>query len=280
VTKILPGAGKWVQSRFREAGEMPLSKSKIQLIGRLKDRKLRAREGLVLVEGVRTVTEVVDVGKGIRFAVGAPKLRGGERSEALLERLEALSIPISWVDDEEVEVLSDTESPQGILVVAEEPEIELQELACSRRLLILDGVQDPGNLGTLIRAARAFDVEAVVALEGTVDPWNPKSVRAAAGASFHLPVLRESWDRCHQWLQELDVAILVADPAGTDVGEIRTPGGWALVIGNEGAGPRSEILEGDKTLVAVPMSGGMESLNAGVAGAILLFALTGDVSSG
>ena len=259
---------------------MGLSKSKSQLIGRLKDRKLRAREGLVLVEGVRAVTEVLDAGKGVRFAVGAPRLRGGERSEGLLERLEASSIPVRWVDDGEVAALADTESPQGILVVVEEPKADLQQLAPGHRLLILDGVQDPGNLGTLIRAARAFDIEAVVALEGTVDPWNPKSVRAAAGASFHLPVLRESWDRCQRWLQEMDVAILVADPAGTNVGEVRSQGGWALVIGNEGAGPRSEILEGDRTLVAVPMSGGMESLNAGVAGAILLYALTGDVSSG
>lgn len=259
---------------------MGLSKSKSRLIGRLKDRKLRTREGLVLVEGVRAVTEVLDAGKCVRFAVGAPRLRGGERSEGLLERLEAASIPVDWVDDGEVVALADTESPQGILVVVEEPEADLLQLAPGQRLLILDGVQDPGNLGTLIRAARAFDVEAVVALEGTVDPWNPKSVRAAAGASFHLPVVRESWDRCHRWLRERGVAILVADPAGTDVGEVRPEGGWALVIGNEGAGPRREILGGGWTLVAVPMSGGMESLNVGVAGAILLYALTGDASSG
>jgi len=259
---------------------MGLSKSKSRLIGRLKDRKLRAREGLVLVEGIRAVTEALDAGMGVRFAVGAPRLRGAERGEGLLERLDASSIPVHWVDDGEVAALADTESPQGILVVVEEPEADLAQLAPGHRLLILDGVQDPGNLGTLIRAARAFDVEAVVALEGTVDPWKPKSVRAAAGASFHLPVLRESWDRCHLWLRERGVAILVADPAGADVGKLRPEGDWALVIGNEGAGPRSEILEGDRILVAVPMSGGMDSLNAGVAGAILLYALTGDASSG
>jgi TrmH family RNA methyltransferase len=264
-----------------EAPAMPLSKSKSRLIGRLKDRKLRDREGMVLVEGVRAAGEVLNAGIRVSFAVAAPKVRGGERGGDLVERLEASSVPVEWLDDRDMAALAATESPQGILLVVEEPATALEHLSpeAGQGILVLDGVQDPGNLGTLVRAARAFDMLAVVALEGTVDPWNPKSVRAAAGASFHLPVARERWDRCSRWIDEHDLAILVADPAGADVDEVGLEGAWALVIGNEGAGPRSEIREGKGTLVAVPMAGGMESLNAGVAGAILLYALTGAASS-
>ena len=139
---------------------------------------------------------------------------------------------------------------------------------------MLDGIQDPGNAGTLVRAAVAFGVDAVIVLDGTVDPWSPKTVRSSAGMIFRLPVVRASAADAIGRLQEVRVPILVADARGEDVEARRRDRGFALVVGNEGAGVRPEIAEGAAASVAVRMPGPAESLNVAMAGAILLHALT------
>jgi len=128
-------------------------------------------------------------------------------------------------------------------------------------------------LGTLVRAARAFGVEAVIVLDGSVDPWNPKAVRAAAGASFHTHIARVRWAEAGPWLEEQRIEILAADPSGDDVRSFRTAGSWALAVGNEGAGLRPQIVAASTRRLAIPMPGNAESLNAGVAGSILLYSL-------
>jgi TrmH family RNA methyltransferase len=139
--------------------------------------------------------------------------------------------------------------------------------------LLLDRLQDPGNMGTLIRAARAFGVDAVVVLDGSVDPWNPKAVRAAAGASFRTHIAQVRWVEARPWLEEQQIEILAADASGDDVRSIQPGGSWALAIGNEGAGLRADLSAASTKSIAIPMPGGAESLNAGVAGSILLYSL-------
>ena len=141
-------------------------------------------------------------------------------------------------------------------------------------MLLLDAIQDPGNMGTLIRAARAFGVTTVVALDGSVDPWNPKAVRASAGASFHLDVVRAPWADVGPWLERCTVEVLAADAAGRDVSEVEPKAPWALAVGNEGAGLRPEITQAAVLKVGIPMEAEVDSLNAGVAGSILLYVLT------
>ncbi len=252
-----------------------LSARKEKLIGRLRNSRMRPREAQVLVEGPRVASEVLDAGIDLRFAVVSDGFGRGERGRGLLARLEEAGTPVEIVTDEELEALSDTESPQGVLLVCDEPAWSLETIPeeAEGRYLLLDRVQDPGNLGTLVRAGRAFAVDAVVALDGTVDPWNPKAVRAAAGASFHVPVLKEGWEGVRVWCAEGGVALLAAKAGGVDVAEARPPRPWALAVGNEGAGVRDELLEVARTRIAVPMPGGAESLNVGVAGAILLYEL-------
>lgn len=255
---------------------MSLSRSKEKLIGRLRSRRMRPREGLVLVEGLHTCAEAVDAGARVRFAVASESLAEGGEGRRIAERLEGAGIAVEWVDDETLASLSDTEAPQGILLVSEAPAEAPETLlsAPAGRFLLLDGVQDPGNLGTLVRAARAFALDGVVALDGTVDPWNPKAVRASAGASFRVPVLKAGWeDPVGPLLRERGVHLLVAEPGGEDVAGIRPSRPWALAIGSEARGPRAKVLEAAERAVEVPMPGGAESLNAGVAGAILLYAL-------
>lgn len=239
---------------------------------------MRAREGLVLVEGLRVVEEALEAGVEVRFAVASEGLRDASRGRQIARGLEEDGRSVSWVAGGDLAPLSDTESPQGLLLVCREPSWSLEDLAggVRGRLLLLDAVQDPGNLGTLVRAARAFGLDAVVGLDGTVDPWNPKAVRAAAGASFRVPVLKASWDEVRSWLLERDVSLLVARSGGRAVVGARPEAPWALAVGNEGAGVRPGVLEAAGDRVAIPMPGGADSLNVGVAGAILLYELTLD----
>lgn len=255
---------------------MPLSRAKEQLVGRLRNSRMRPREELVLVEGRRTASDVLDAGAGVRFALVTHSFRESEEGEALIERLRGLGVAVEDVEEAELEEVSDTESPQGVLLVCEEPRITVDHLLerGTGRFLLLDGVQDPGNAGTLIRAARAFALDGVVALEGTVDPWNPKAVRASAGSSFHIGVVKASWSEVASRLDGVGVHILVAEAGGADVMGLAPPPAWALVVGNEGRGVRDEVRGVADAVVTIPMPGGAESLNAGVAGAILLHALT------
>lgn len=268
---------------------MVLSKRREALIRRLRHRGGRRREGLFLVEGVRAAGDALRRGGDVRFAVCSPRLRtleGGEELAALLasgggaSRAGHAGPPgrgdVIWVDDATLEDLSDTETPQGVLLVCREPTFALEEvLAGARRgLLVLDGVQDPGNLGTLIRAAAAFGLGGVLALDGTVDPWNPKAVRAAAGTLFSTPVLTVSWKEAGPALRDAGTALVVADAASRDVATYDAPARWALVVGNEGRGVRPAVARAADATVGIPMPGGAESLNVGMAGAVLLYALT------
>jgi TrmH family RNA methyltransferase len=213
----------------------------------------------------------------VRFALASPRLRETPAGGRLRAALETAPFPFVEVGDDEMDALSDTERSQGVLLVAVEPDGSWRALegVPRPRLLVLDGIQDPGNAGTLIRAAWAFAAHGVLALEGTVDPWSPKVVRAAAGALAHLPLLRVSWADACAWLGGRGVPLLVAEAGGRDVRAVGPMDSWALVVGNEGAGARAEVRAAAALAVGIPMAPAVESLNAAVAGAILLFVLAG-----
>jgi len=249
-----------------------LSQRRGALVAKLRVPKSRAREGAVLVEGVRGVAEALAARVRVQFAVTAPRLQATEEGRVLARRLEAHDVVA--VDDGELARLSDTETHQGVLLVCDEPTEGLDRVEPAGWYLVLDGIQDPGNAGTLVRAAAAFGVDAVIVLDGTVDLWSPKAVRSSAGMVFRLPVVRAAASEAIARLTELRVPILVADARGEDVEASRHDRGFALVVGNEGAGVRKEITESAAATVAVCMPGPAESLNVAMAGAILLHALT------
>lgn len=256
---------------------MVLSKEKQKLVHRLRSRRLRAKEGLFLVEGVRAAKEflVATIPVNLRFAIVSPRLREIGGGPELEDALAGREIPLEKVDDKDLNALSDTEQTQGVLLVAEEPEVPWPPKGATfrSRFLLLDGIQDPGNVGTLVRAARAFGLDAVLALEGTTDPWGPKVVRGGAGASAHIPVAKVPWHEAGKWMEEMCIPLLAAEAGGRDVRDFRPSGGWALVLGNEGAGVRREIRDAALESLAIRMAGGVDSLNVAMAGAVLLFAL-------
>ena len=249
-----------------------ITRTQTKLIRRLKRRKRREREDAFLVEGVRLMEELLESGLSVQLVVTAPELDATERGRALHGRLDAGPWARAEVGDEEFARLSDTETPQGVLAVVERPHRRLSESgpAANASILVLDRLQDPGNVGTLLRVAYGLGLGWVVALPGTVDLFNPKAVRASAGAIFRMPVSAESWSDLVAWLRARNIEILVADAAGTPLGRGAAAGRFALVLGNEASGPSHEVLREADRRVAVELAGGLESLNVAMAGAILL----------
>ena len=251
---------------------MELSQRRRRLLPRLRTRKTRTREGLVLVEGVRAVSEALDAEARVSFAVTSQRLSALASGSVLERRLgeqDCASIP-----DQELTALADTDHPQGVLLVCEEPVYQLDELPAPGRFLILDAIQDPGNVGTLVRSAVAFGLEGIICLDGTVDPWGSKAVRASAGMMFRLPIVRCSIDEMLQVLSAREAMLLVASSEGESCAAHRGAASFGLAVGNEGTGVRAELRGAAHAMVAVSMKGPAESLNVGAAGSILMHELT------
>lgn len=241
----------------------------------LKRRKARERQGLFVTEGVRAVEELARSSLSIRGALIAPQLEDAPRGRALRETLLARGTPLTEVDAREFASAAETESPQGVLAIAEVPAHSLDSLSSPHRLLVLDAVQDPGNVGTILRTAAAFGF-AVAALPGTVDLWNAKVVRAAMGAHFALPAVSCTGDELAAFQRAHTVVFWGADAAGTPVDSIAradVPRDLAVVVGNEGNGLSADMRERVDRLVSIPIARDVESLNVAIATGILLFAL-------
>jgi TrmH family RNA methyltransferase len=241
----------------------------------LKRRKARERTGLFVAEGVRTVEALCDSPLVIRGVLVAEDTETDPRRQALLERLVERGAPVLRVSLDEFASAADTEHPQGVLALAEIPRRAPEDLPTPRRVLLLDAVQDPGNVGTIVRTAAALGVDVTIPLPGTVDVWNAKVVRSAMGAVFTHPVLPLAWDEALRWLRAREVPIWAADAMGAPVpvAAADRPARMALVVANEGAGLSPHVAEAAARLVAIPMAPGAESLNVAVAAGILLYVL-------
>ncbi len=252
-------------------------------------RKARERHGLFVAEGVRAVEAALAAGVDARGALVAPALAATPRGAALRAALAAHHVETFDVDAATFAGAADTDTPQGVLLIAARPAashdaLGLDALAAGARtadvarefrLLVLDAVQDPGNAGTLVRTAAALGAAGVVALPGTGDLWSAKAVRAGMGAHYALPVLHASLEALAAVLDASDVALWGADGAGpsVDAAAAGAPARLAIAVGNEGAGLGDAVRARADALVSVPTTGSVESLNAAVAGSILLYAL-------
>lgn len=213
----------------------------------------------------------------IRAALVAPALQATPRGARLLATLQAKAaradFEIAQTTDKELASVSDTDTPQGIVAIAELPERSFGNVDRSGLVLILDGVQDPGNAGTIIRTAHAFGVAATVALPGSVDLWNPKVVRSAMGALFNQVAFHAELEPVMGFLREHDIPIWVTGTAGEPVGRWSGGAGLAIVVGNEANGVSRELADAAARTVTIPVRG-VESLNVAVATGIILYALT------
>lgn len=240
----------------------------------LRRRKARERDGVFVVEGIRAVEELLRSPLRVVGALTAPRLAESPRGAALLAAMREGGWEIAGVDDREFRSAAETDSPQGVLALAEVPVRSLESLVgrTPLRLLVLDAVQDPGNVGTLIRTAAALGASATVALPGTVDVWNAKVVRSAMGAHFHHPAFPVTWDDLHAWLGREGVVLWAADAHGDPPGA-PAPERLALAVGNEGSGLSGAVRSAAARVVALPIAPDVESLNVAVAAGILLYEL-------
>jgi TrmH family RNA methyltransferase len=257
-----------------------MSSSLQTLIRDLHRRRGRERRGLALAEGVRLVEEALAGGITIRGAAVSATLESTTRGNTLKAALADRGVRVEDVSETELEGLADTEHPQGVIAVIEPRRwtwVDLH-LAPGTVLLVLDGVQDPGNVGTLLRTALGLGAAGVVALKGTADLTNPKVLRGAMGASFRLPAISATPEEFVAWSRLQRAEIWVAEVHGEAIhllpGRTSDRPPVALVVGNEGAGV-SQPLEGAAARrVSIPLALGVESLNVGVAAGILLYEVT------
>ncbi|HEY0996143.1 MAG TPA: RNA methyltransferase [Gemmatimonadaceae bacterium] len=241
-------------------------------------RKARERQGLFVCEGVRATEELLRSPVTIRGALSSPELHDASgRAAAAVAGLRARGIEVLEVDRRDFESAAETETPQGILAIAAIPHAALDGLAVGGtkrfRLLVLDGLQDPGNVGTILRTAAAFDVAATIALPGTVDLWNAKVVRSAMGAHFHHPTYAATTEALAAFRARHHMALWAADAGGEPLDPACAPERLAIVVGNEGAGLSGPLRGQADKLVALPISTAVESLNVAVATGILLYEL-------
>jgi TrmH family RNA methyltransferase len=228
--------------------------------------------GLAGIEGPNLLEEALRTGLRI------PCVFVAQGEEHLLEGLtlpaetEVLLMPMELLDS----ALA-TETPQPVAALVEPPEWNWADvLGGSKKtaplLAVLAGLQDPGNLGTILRSAEAFGASGVLSLPGTVSEWNPKAVRASAGSVFRLPLLSVGAEDCFARLRKAGVKIWTTAVDGAEAADrIDLSGAVALVIGNEGNGVPEELAAHADGAVTIPCPGPVESLNAAAATSVLLY---------
>jgi RNA methyltransferase, TrmH family len=238
----------------------------------LQRRKARERQGFFVAEGVRAVEELLASPLMIVGALVSPEALANERATRLRLGLERRGIELAQVSERDFATASDTDAPQGILAVAEIPQRSLPSgsLPERARVLVLDAIQDPGNVGTILRTAAAFDVALTVATPGTVDLWNAKVVRSAMGSLFRHNALHTSWTDLDTFFADNDVTVWGTDAAGAHLGDRGAPSRLAIVVGNEGSGLTNDARSRASHIVSIPTSSSVESLNVAVAAGILL----------
>ena len=255
------------------------------LVRSLHTRKNRERRGLTLAEGVRLVEEVLAAGLPVKAAVISPALESTPRGAALAAALASKTARLDRVEDRALADLASTEHPQGVIAVIEPKGWSLKDLGAPSALrsplsalLVLDAVQDPGNVGTAVRTAWALGASGVIALPGTAELTNPKVLRGAMGATFRLPCIAASPEEFFAWLADRKGELWAAAMEGVKASALRSPLSAlvALAVGNEGAGLTPAVAAAAARKVSIPMRPGAESLNVGVAAGILLYELLHD----
>lgn len=211
------------------------------------------------------IEEAESRGWGFRFVLYDSSL--SERGSLLVEQILSRGIEVEEIAEPLMRSLSGTETPQGILAVLDLIQLPIPE--SPDFILIPDQIRDPGNLGTLLRTAAAAGVQAVFLPPETTDAFAPKVVRAGMGAHFRLPVRPMKWEKIRRESEGLQM--YVADMNGVSCWETDLVQPLALIIGSEAEGASKEAKEIATQSISIPMAGNMESLNAGVAGSVLMF---------
>ncbi len=241
-----------------------ISRNQVKLIRSLQQKKFREEHGLFIVEGLRSIQEALRANASIESIFW---------TEAFSEKNSNHMNTISAVQNEsvlmaEMKQLSPSTTPPGVLAVCKIPIFDSPDM--NRNFIYLDHISDPGNMGTILRTALWFGIHNIVLSEACIDPFNPKVVRGAMGAHFHI-----SWIGTMPLCAFTDYTVLGADYRGNSILAVKKiPDKWVLVMGSEAHGISSDVHDELDQLIAVPKVGTGESLNVGVSMGILLHSLT------
>jgi RNA methyltransferase, TrmH family len=270
-----PESASSAQHRLRriEGRHNPLVKELRQAFARTE----RTDSGDCAIEGMRIMEEAIR--SGLRFHAAFFRESARDRAERLLPQIGA-HVETLLLPDKLFDSIVPSDSPQGVAALVRLKNFSLDDVVERLRvgpILVLAGLQDPGNLGTILRSAEAFGCAGVVLGEGTVSPYNSKVIRASAGSLFRLPVVvaklaGKTLEEISSQLRAQNVRLFATSShKGTPVDQANLAGSVAIFIGSEGAGvPRGLLRQMDETL-AIPHAPQVESLNAGVAGSIVLY---------
>ncbi len=235
-----------------------IENKKIKDIKKLNQKKYRDKTGLFLIEGKHLVLEAY---------------KTGHLKELLLEQNELfpLPIPTNYLSDNVIQYITEVESPSTVFGLCEKPK-ETEHYG--DKILILDSIQDPGNLGTIIRSAVAFHVDSIIINQTTVDPYNPKVIRSSQGMIFHIPIIVKDLYEVLPELGKQQYKIYGTKVThGKNIKTVENPQKFAIIMGNEGQGVEEALLELCDEYLYINMDPRCESLNVGVATSIILYEL-------
>ncbi len=231
--------------------------AKIKRIASLKEKKFRSEYGEYVVEGVKMVKEAISAGVEIKEVVGI---------ESVIETLPPFTAPVTYTDEYVFASLTETKTPQGVLAVIKMPENRKESPMCN--CAVLDGVADPGNLGTIIRTCSALGIKDIY-LCNCADAFSPKVIRSSMSGIFFTEI--HSFDRDVIYSLIKDTVITVADMGGENLFDTDIPMRYSIVIGNEANGVSDFFKEKANKTISIPMSANTESLNAAVSFAVIAY---------
>jgi len=234
---------------------------------KLKDKKFRLSENLYMVEGFKMISDAVSFNQNIKalFIDRAKLDKFKDLADKVLDKVEVFLLAGQILNS-----LSDTVNSQGILAALElkKPDLKFPK----NNALVLDGISDPGNLGTIIRTAAAFNFLDIY-LADCADVYSPKVIRSTSSGIFLVNLYEGTPDKIIDALKTAKYKILCAGLDGKDINTFKAPDNFALVMGSEANGIRKEFFESGDNIITIPMQKGVESLNAGVAAGILMYKL-------
>lgn len=241
----------------------------------LHTKKHRDQDSLYLIEGYKLIDEAMSYNKSFYGLIFQEEAFCTPDGRGLAQRAENIGIAISVMENKLFKELSQMDTPQGVMAILEKREPDMEAILNKEQylLMLLDEVRDPGNVGTIIRTADACGIDGVILSKSSVDLYNSKTIRATMGSMFHIPVFTEvDILKLIPKLKIAGAAVLGADPHSQQ-SCISSPRGarTTIVIGNEANGLRPEVKSSTTQNITIPMPGKAESLNAGVAAAILMY---------
>lgn len=237
-----------------------VTKSELKYIQSLSDKKVRLETGCFIAEGVKLVGEMIAAGYPLKAVYALDSWESPDPS-----------IEVNRIEAFELEKMSLLQTPNQVLAVAIMPQNKEVLNLAGPLTIVLDGIQDPGNMGTIIRSADWFGITQIVASEDTVDVYNPKVIGATMGSFMRVSVV---YKNLQEWIPTIKLPVYGALLEGDNVFTIKTPQKGLLVIGSEGKGIRDNIIDFITHPVTIPKIGDAESLNAGVAAGIIVAQLT------